>query len=61
MKESIMRLIKKFKNHELATPNVLILTADDLAELRDELGIAPEVPLTEYENLQILVIEETDQ
>lgn len=60
MKEKIRKLIEKFKNHELATPNVLILTAEDLAELRDELGLAPDVQLIEYKNLQIQVIEEAD-
>ena len=61
MKDKIKRLINKFKDHKLATPNVLILTAEDLAELREELGLAPEVQITEYDNLQILVIEETNQ
>lgn len=60
MKEKIKELIKKFKDHELASPNVLIMDAADLAELRDELNISPEIPLTEFENLQIIVVEETD-
>lgn len=56
MKTKIKELITRFENKTLELPTVLLLTPDDLAELREEAGIAPERVIASIYGLEIIVL-----
>lgn len=61
MKQKIEQLIKAYKKENLKMPTVLFLTPEDLAELREDLGLAPEEDLLFYKTMSIIVIAEDEQ
>ena len=58
MKTKIKELITRFENKTLELPTVLLLTPDDLAELREETGIAPERVIASIYGLEIIVLDD---
>lgn len=60
MKQKIEKLIEDFKKENLDLPTVLLVTPADLAELREELGLAPEEDFLFYKNMSIVVIPEDE-
>lgn len=61
MKAEIDKLIEEFKEKTLNLPTVLLLSPEDLAELREEMGIAPEEDFRFYKSMTLLVIPKEDE
>lgn len=58
MKEELKKMIKEFKQKKNKFPELIILSPEDLAQLREDLELSYEVDLTEFDNIKLFVLDE---
>jgi len=65
MKQEIKKLVKRFLVEKQKLPNVLFVSPEQLASLREELGTPPAINLSEFKlndtTLEIVVVYEDNQ
>lgn len=58
MKEELKKMIQDFKQRKNKIPELIILSPEDLAQLREDLKLSYEIDLIEFDSIKLFVLDE---